>query len=117
MKKVKLLILVLFCCMQTMQAAERYNEKSFKVVLKLCGKCHGTPFYMAKQKDDDEWTDYFESDEKLLNLHKGKTEAVENIEGKRFKYYRSNILKFLIDNSKYAGTVHACDANFCGPNH
>ena len=67
MKKMLFYAVGLCIALQSAHGAERYNEKSFRVVLKLCGKCHGIPFYMAKQKDEDEWAEYFESDEKLLD--------------------------------------------------
>jgi len=110
-------LIVFSCLLQTVHAAEKYDVKSFRVVLKLCGECHGTPFYMAKEKDEDEWTEYFESDQKLIDLHKNDKKAIENIKSKRFKYFRSRILKFFVNNSKYATKVHGCDSNFCGPNH
>jgi len=117
MNKSVLQILILFCLLQTTHAAEKYDVKAFRTVLKLCGECHGVPFYLAKQKDEDEWAEYFESDKTLLDLHKDNKMAIENIQSKRFKYFRNRILKFFINNSKYATKVHGCDSNFCGANH
>lgn len=113
----KLTTVFLCVLVQGAFGAESYDVKSFRTVNKLCGKCHGTPFYMAKQKGDDTWEDFFENEQTLLDLHKEQPKAVANLQSKRFKYYREDILKFFIDNSKYSGVVHGCDANFCGTHH
>lgn len=102
---------------QTSYGAEKYDDKTFRVITKLCGKCHGTPFYFAMQKDEDTWNKYFEDEKTLTDLHKKDPKALKNIQGKRFKYYRKDILKFFMDNSQYSGVVHGCDGNFCGTNH
>ena len=112
---VKMVLAALF--IQTAYGAEKYDDKSFRVITKLCGMCHGTPFYFAKQKDEDTWTEYFEDDQTLLEVHTKDPKALKSIQSKRFKYYRKNILKFFIANSKYSGAVHGCDANFCGAHH
>ena len=101
----------------TLYANESYDVKSFRVITKLCGKCHGIPFHLAKQKDGDEWEEDFEDDQTLLTMHQKEPEALSNLKSTRFKYYRKNILKFLIDNSKYSGKVHGCDGNFCGAHY
>ena len=114
----KVIRFFIFCLiLNTAYAAESYDVKTFRVITKLCGMCHGTPFYMAKQKDDDTWAEYFEEKETLLKIHKNDAEAMENLQSKRFKNNREDILKFFIQNSKYAGKVHGCDANFCGTHH
>ncbi|MGC9350400.1 MAG: hypothetical protein ACP5D3_00235 [Sulfurovum sp.] len=110
-----MLFLILFG--NTLFATEKYDVKSFRVITKLCGKCHGIPFHLAKQKDEDEWDEYFEDDQNLLKLHQKEPEALSNLKSKKFKYFRQKILKFFIDNSKYAGRVHGCDANFCGAHY
>ena len=98
-------------------AAEKYDTTAFRTVTKLCTSCHGTPFYMAKQIDDDDWEFYFETKGKLEKLHKDKPEALEVLNGPLFKKRKKRLLKFLIDNSKYSGAVNGCDANFCGTVH
>jgi len=98
-------------------AAERYDTTAFRTVTKLCTSCHGTPFYMAKQIDDDDWDFYFNTPGKLEKIHKGKTEALDNFKKGTFKNRKKRVLKFLIANSKYSGAVNGCDANFCGTNH
>jgi hypothetical protein len=116
----KLIVTMIFATLlvQTTYGAEKYDDKSFRVIMKLCGMCHGTPFYFAKQKDEDTWTEYFEEDQKaLVAVHKKDPKALKNIRSKRFKHFRKNILKFFIANSKYSGAVHGCDANFCGAHH
>ena len=40
-------------------AAEKYDTKALRTVQKLCTSCHGTPFYMAKQIDEDDWEFFF----------------------------------------------------------
>lgn len=102
---------------QTLYGAEKYDSKTFRVITKQCGMCHGTPFYFAKQKDEDTWTEYFEEDQALVDVHQKDPKALKRIQSKRFKYYKKNILKFFIANSKYSGAVHGCDANFCGAHH
>ena len=94
-------------------AHERYDLKAFRVTAKLCMSCHGTPFYLAKQHDEEEWRAFFEGS-KLLEVHKGNAKALDALRSKRFKHYRKRLLKFFMENSKYSGVVHGCDANFCG---
>ena len=98
-------------------AAEKYDTKALRTVTKLCTSCHGTPFYMAKQIDDDDWEFYFETKDKLQKLHKGNPEGLDVINGPLFKKRKKRLLKFFIDNSKYSGAVNGCDANFCGTVH
>ena len=95
-------------------AAEQYDTKSLRVVQKLCTSCHGTPFYMAKQIDDEDWEFYFETEGKLEKLHKDEPEGVKAVQNPLFKNRKERILKFFIKNSKYSGAVNGCDANFCG---
>lgn len=85
--------------------------------MKLCGMCHGTPFYFAHEKDEDSWEEYFEEDRTLVDIHRKDPKALKSIQSKRFKHYKKRILKFFIANSKYSGAVHGCDANFCGAHH
>jgi len=98
-------------------AAERYDTKAFRTITKLCTSCHGTPFYQAKQVDDDDWEYYFETQGKLEKIHKGNTKGMSAVSGPLFKKNKKRILKLFIDNSKYSGAVNGCDANFCGTNH
>ena len=102
MTKLLTILLVIFGTFTLSTAAEKYDTKAFRTITKLCTPCHGTPFYMAKQVDDDDWKFYFNTEGKLISMHKG--------EPKR-------LLKFLVNNSKYSGKVNGCDANFCGTNH
>ena len=95
-------------------AAEKYDTKSLRVVQKLCTSCHGTPFYMAKQIDDEDWEYYFETEGKLEKLHKDEPEGLKAINSSLFKQRKDRILKFFINNSMYSGAVNGCDANFCG---
>lgn len=98
-------------------AAEKYDTKAFRTVTKLCTSCHGTPFYMAKQIDDDDWEFYFETKGKLKKLHKDNPEGLKALNNSLFKDRKKRLLKFFIDNSKYSGAVNGCDANFCGTVH
>ncbi len=95
-------------------AAEKYDTKALRTVTKLCSSCHGTAFYMAKQIDDDDWEFYFETKDKLQKLHKGDPKGVAAINNPLFQQRKKRLLKFFIDNSKFSGSVHGCDANFCG---
>ena len=97
--------------------AEKYDTKAFRTITKLCTPCHGTPFYMAKQVDDDDWEFYFKTKGKLLAIHKGKPKGIESLKSSLFKSREKRLLKFFVKNSKYSGTVHGCDANFCGTHH
>jgi len=98
-------------------AAEKYDTKAFRTVQKLCTSCHGTPFYMAKQIDEDDWEFYFETQGKLEKIHKDKPEALSSLKNHLFQDRKERLLKFFIDNSKYSGAVNGCDANFCGTVH
>ncbi len=106
------LFLILFG--NALNAAERYDGKAYGVVNNLCGSCHGIPFHLTKIKDDDEWKEYFQNEKNLIDSHKGKPEALKSIQSKKFVYFKKRIVKFFIENSKYSGKVHGCDADFCG---
>ena len=95
-------------------AAEKYDTKALRTVQKLCTSCHGTPFYMAKQIDEDDWEFFFETEGKLEKIHKDEPEGLANVKSAYFIKRKERILKFFIDNSKYSGAVNGCDANFCG---
>ena len=95
-------------------AAEKYDTKALRTVQKLCTSCHGTPFYMAKQIDEDDWEFFFETEGKLEKIHKAEPEGLANVKSAYFIKSKERILKFFIDNSKYSGAVNGCDANFCG---
>jgi len=95
-------------------AAEKYDTKALRVVQKVCTSCHGTPFYMAKQIDDEDWEFYFETEGKLEKLHKDNPEGLKAINSSLFQDRKKRLLKFFIANSKYSGSVNGCDANFCG---
>jgi len=98
-------------------AAEKYDTKAFRTVTKLCTPCHGTPFYMAKQVDEDDWKFYFNTKGKLISMHKGEPKGITNLKNSLFKKRKKRLLKFFVNNSKYSGAVHGCDANFCGTHH
>ena len=116
MKKTALLFLIL-AVSSLCNAAEKYDTKALRTVQKLCTSCHGTPFYMAKQIDEDDWEYFFETPGKLEKIHKEKPEALASLKSPTFKERKERILKFLIDNSKFSGAVNGCDANFCGTVH
>ena len=98
-------------------AAEKYDTGAFRTVTKLCTSCHGTPFYQAKQIDDDDWDFYFNTPDKLKKLHKNSPEGLSAVGSSLFEKRKKRLLKFFIANSKYSGAVNGCDANFCGTNH
>ena len=98
-------------------AAEKYDTKAFRTVTKLCTPCHGTPFYMAKQIDEDDWDFFFNTKGKLEKIHKNKPKAIASLKSSLFKHNKKRLLKFFVNNSKYSGKVHGCDANFCGTHH
>ena len=100
-----------------LHAAERYDTKAFRTITKLCTTCHGTPFYQAKQIDDDDWEYYFETKGKLEKIHKENAKGISAVTGPLFMKNKKRILKLFIQNSKFSGAVNGCDANFCGTNH
>ena len=110
-------ILLIFGMTTFTFAAEKYDTSSFRTVTKLCSACHGTAFYMAKQIDDDDWDFYFNTPGKLEKIHKNKPKALESLKNSKFLSHKKRLLKFFIDNSKFSGSVHGCDANFCGTHH
>ena len=119
MSKIPLLSLTLFTLSLTLSlnAAERYDTKAFRTITKLCTSCHGTPFYQAKQTDDDDWEYYFETKGRLKKIHQGNAKGIDAVTGALFMKNKKRILKLFIENSKYSGAVNGCDANFCGTNH
>lgn len=110
-------IILIFSLSIFTYAAEKYDTTAFRTVTKLCTSCHGTPFYMAKQIDDDDWEFYFNTPGKLEKIHKKEAKALTNFKKGIFKKRKQRLLKFFINNSKYSGKVNGCDANFCGTNH
>jgi hypothetical protein len=116
MKKTVMLFLI-FSVTSLIHAAEKYDTKALRIVQKLCTSCHGTPFYMAKQIDEEDWEYFFETPGKLEKIHKDKPEALTILKSSTFKDRKERILKFLIDNSKFSGAVNGCDSNFCGTVH
>ncbi len=117
MKKIVALTFLISSIISLSFCAEKYDTKAFRTVQKLCTSCHGTPFYMAKQVDEDDWEFYFETTGKLEKIHKDKPEALANLKNSLFQNRKKRLLKFFIDNSKFSGSVHGCDANFCGTVH
>ena len=117
MKKILTATLLLASLSTNLTAAEKYDTKAFRTVTKLCTPCHGTPFYMAKQSDDDDWKFYFETKGKLLSIHKGEPKALKSLKSALFKKRQKRLKKFFVNNSKFSGKVHGCDANFCGTHH
>ena len=98
-------------------AAENYDTTALRTASKLCMSCHGTPFYQAKQIDDDDWEFYFNTPGKMEKIHKDKPKGLKALNSSMFKKRKKRLLKFFIANSKYSGAVNGCDANFCGTNH
>ena len=117
MKKIITALFLIASFSSLSYAAEKYDTKALRTVQKLCTSCHGTPFYMAKQIDEDDWEYYFETPGKLENIHKNESEALTSLKSSLFKDRKERLMKFLIDNSKYSGAVNGCDANFCGTVH
>ena len=117
MKKLVSLSLFFSTLVTISTAAENYDTKAFRTLTKLCTPCHGTPFYMAKQIDDDDWEFFFEEDDTLLKIHKNKPKGLKSLKSALFKNRKKRLLKFLVNNSKFSGKVHGCDANFCGTRH
>ncbi|MEY3091204.1 MAG: hypothetical protein RL113_1520 [Pseudomonadota bacterium] len=97
--------------------AEKYDTKALRTIQNLCTTCHGTPFYLAKQIDEDDWDFFFNTPGKLEKIHQDKPEALKSFQSGLFQERKERLLKFFIDNSKYSGSVNGCDANFCGTNH
>jgi len=117
MKKLLTTTLLVSGILTFSHAAENYDTKAFRTFTKLCTSCHGTPFYAAKQIDDDDWEFYFGKEGKLLSMHKNEPKAIESLKSSLFKKRKKRLLKFLVNNSKFSGKVNGCDANFCGTNH
>lgn len=117
MKKLMIVFTLIVALCTMTYAAEKYDTRAFRMITKLCTACHGTPFYMAKQSDEDDWDFYFNTPGKLEKLHKNKPQALASLKNKLFKTHKKRLLKFFIHNSKYSGSVHGCDANFCGTHH
>jgi hypothetical protein len=117
MQKILAITVLILSVITFTSAAEKYDTQAFRTITKLCTPCHGTPFYMAKQVDEDDWKYYFETKGKLLSIHKGEPKAIKSLKSSLFKKRKKRLMKFLMDNSKYSGKVHGCDANFCGTRH
>ena len=117
MKKLLTATILISSVITLASAAEKYDTKAFRTITKLCTPCHGTPFYMAKQVDDDDWKFYFTTKGKLISIHKDNIKGIKSLKNSLFKTRKKRLLKFFVNNSKYSGKVHGCDANFCGTHH
>ena len=117
MSKIHLIVTLVIASFTMTPAAEKYDTTAFRTATKLCSSCHGTAFYMAKQIDDDDWDFYFNTPGKLKKIHQKSPKGLEAVQSKRFKGHKKRLLKFFIANSKFSGSVHGCDANFCGTHH
>ncbi|HIP19191.1 MAG TPA: hypothetical protein EYG78_07640 [Sulfurovum sp.] len=117
MNKLLLTTLLIGSVVTLSNAAEKYDTKAFRIITKLCTPCHGTPFYMAKQVDGDDWEFFFKKEKTMLKIHKGEPKGLTSLKSSLFKSKKKRIKKFLVNNSKYSGKVHGCDANFCGTHH
>ena len=114
MKKLTTVLSLILAITSFSYTAEKYDTKALRTVQKLCTSCHGTPFYMSKQLDEDDWEFFFETEGKLEKIHKGEPEGLKSLKSPLFQDRKERILKFFIDNSKFSGAVNGCDANFCG---
>lgn len=117
MKKIIAVSFLITAVSSLSYAAEKYDTKALRTVQKLCTSCHGTPFYMAKQIEEEDWEFYFETSGKLEKIHNDKPEALKNLKSPLFKDRKERLLKFFIDNSQFSGAVNGCDSNFCGTVH
>ncbi len=117
MKKIIAVSLLIAGLNSLAYGAERYDTTALRTVQKLCTSCHGTPFYLAKQIDDDDWKFFFNTPGELEKIHKDKPEALSSLKSSLFIQRKKRLLKFFIDNSKFSGAVNGCDSNFCGTNH
>ena len=117
MKKIVAVLFMIAALSPFSYAAEKYDTKSLRTVQKLCTSCHGTPFYMAKQIEEEDWEFYFETPDKLEKIHKDKPEALKSLKSPLFQNRKERLLKFFINNSEFSGAVNGCDANFCGTVH
>ena len=117
MKKIVAVTLIIGGTLSLSHAAEKYDTRSFRIVTKLCTPCHGTPFYMAKQLDSDDWAYFFDNEQKMIKIHNDKSKGIASLKNKLFQNHRKRLKKFFVKNSKDSGVVHGCDANFCGTNH
>lgn len=117
MKKIIVTAIFISSIFTLLSAAEKYDTKAFRTITKLCTPCHGTPFYMAKQIDDDDWKFYFTTKGKLEKIHKNEPKGIASLKSTLFTKRKKQLMKFFVNNSKFSGKVHGCDANFCGTHH
>jgi len=117
MKKIIAATLIVGGALTLTHAAEKYDTRAFRIVTKLCTPCHGTPFYMAKQIDSDDWAYFFDNENKMMKIHKNNPKGVASLKNKLFQNHKKRLKKFFVKNSKDSGAVHGCDANFCGTHH
>ena len=117
MKKTFTGILMISTFLTLAQAAEKYDTRAFRIVTKLCTPCHGTPFYMAKQLDGDDWAYFFDNERKMMEVHKDKPKGLASLKNKLFQNHKKRLKKFFMKNASDSGVVHGCDANFCGTHH
>jgi len=82
---------------------------------KTCKKCHGSAYYVAKERTGDEWIELFEnSGKRLYTAHLKDKKAIKKLESNYYLKRKDDLQKFLVDNARDSGTVPPCNSTTCG---
>ncbi|MCD4758496.1 MAG: hypothetical protein K8R39_09505 [Arcobacteraceae bacterium] len=111
MKKL-FILLALYLPFVSLSANEDSAIANYK---KTCKKCHGSAYYVAKERTSDEWTALFENNgKKLYSSHLSDEKAIKKLDSSYFVNRREDLQKFLVDNAKDSGTIPPCNSTTCG---
>jgi hypothetical protein len=109
LKKIFIILLL-----PTLGFALMSEERAMSLYKKTCFKCHGGGTYVSKLYDEFEWKDMFKDDaRKLITAHSRSEDAMKKLTSSYFKNRVNDLGQFLIDNSKYSGTIPDCATGEC----
>lgn len=82
---------------------------------KTCKKCHGSAYYVAKERTTQEWKELFDNNgKKLYEAHFKDKKATEKLNSNYFIKRREDLQEFLMKNGKDSGVVPPCNSTTCG---
>ena len=110
--KVLILTLGLIFTFSTLSANEDAAIANYK---KTCKQCHGSAYYVAKVRMEDEWNDLFNNNaKKLYAAHINDEKAIKKLESNYFRKRMKDLQVFLAENANDMGTVPPCNSTTCG---
>ena len=77
--------------------------------------CHGSAYYVAKERTTQEWKELFDNNGKKLYLsHQSDEKATKKLNSNYFVKRMEDLQIFLMKNGKDSGVVPPCNSTTCG---